>query len=57
MVGYLCVCKLAGVAVSGREGSMVQTFFETSVHINFTHSSYHMTRRSVIQGCPTLSDS
>ena len=33
---------------------MVQTFCESCVHFDFTHSSVHMTWRFVIQGCPTL---
>ena len=34
----------------------MRTFCESSVHFDFTHLSVHMTRRFVIQGCPTLTD-
>ena len=37
-----------------RESSLVQTFCESCVHFDFTHSSIHMNWRFVIQGCPTL---
>ena len=37
--------------LSGRESSLVQTFCE---QLDITHSSVHMTRRFVIQGCPSL---
>ena len=40
-------------ALSGRESTLVQTFCETCVHLDITHSSVHMTRRFEIQGCPT----
>ena len=42
------------LALSGRESSLVQTFCESCVHLDITHPSVHMTRRFVIQGCPTL---
>ena len=42
-------------ALSGRESSLVQTFCcEFCVQLGITHPSVHMTRRFVIQGCPTL---
>ena len=43
------------LALSGRESSLVQTFCEFCVQLDITHPSVHMTRRFVIQGCPTLS--
>ena len=43
------------MALSGRESSLVQTFFcEFCVQLDITHPSVHMIRRFVIQGCPTL---
>ena len=42
------------LALSGRESSLVQTFCESCLHLDITHPSVHMTRRVVIQGCPTL---
>ena len=42
------------LALSGRESSLVQTFCESCVHLDITHPSVYMTRRFVIQGCPTL---
>ena len=41
-------------ALSGEESSWVQTFCQSCVHFDFVHSSVHMTRQFVIQGCPTL---
>ena len=40
---------------SGRESSLVQIFCKFCVQLDITHPSVHMTRRFVIQGCPTLS--
>ena len=40
------------LALSGRESSLVQTFCESCEQLDITHSSIHMTRRFVIQGCP-----
>ena len=42
------------LALSGRESSLVQTFCESCEQLDITHPSIHMTRRFVIQGCPTL---
>ena len=42
------------LALSGTESSFVQTFWESCVHFDFTHSSFHMIRRFVIQSFPTL---
>ena len=42
------------LALSGRESSLVQTFCESCEQLDITHPSDHMTRRFVIQGCPTL---
>ena len=44
------------LALSGRESSLVQTFCESCEQLNVTHPSTRMTRRFVIQGCPTLKD-
>ena len=55
--GELSFLKLGAVLVGlsgGRESSLVQTFCESCVHFDITHPSVHITRRSVIQGCPTL---
>ena len=41
-------------SLSGEESSWVQTFCQSCVHFDFVHSSVHMTRQFVIQGCPTL---
>ena len=41
-------------ALSGRESSLVQTFCESCEQLDITHPCVHMTRRFVIQGCPTL---
>ena len=41
-------------ALSGEESSWVQTFCQSCVHLDFVHSSVHMTQQFVIQGCPTL---
>ena len=46
--------KLRFLALSGRESSLVQKFYESCVHLDITHPSVHMARRFVIQGCPTL---
>ena len=43
--------KIEFFALSGRESSLVQTSCEK---LDITHPSVHMTRRFVIQGCPTL---
>ena len=43
-------------ALLARESSLVQTFYESCVDFDFTHSFVHMTLRFVIQVCPTLSD-
>ena len=40
--------------VSGRESSLVQTFSESCKQLDVTYPSIHMTRRFVIQGCPTM---
>ena len=42
------------LALSGREGSLVQTFCESCEQLDITHPSDHMTQRFMIQGCPTL---
>ena len=42
------------LALSGRESILVQTFCESCVHFDFTHSSIHMTRKFAIQGFPTI---
>ena len=41
--------KLIFLALSGREGSLVQAFCESCVYLDFIHSSVHMTRRFVIR--------
>ena len=46
--------KIEFLALSGRETSLVRTFCESCVHLDIAHPSVHMTRRFVIQGCPTL---
>ena len=43
-----------GLALSGTESSLVQTFCESCVHLDITYLAIHMTRGLVIQGCPTL---
>ena len=40
-----------------KKNSLVQTFCESCEQLDITHPSVHMTRRFVIQGCPTLTDS
>ena len=45
--------KLSFLALSGRGSSLVQTFCEFCVQLDINHPSVHMTRRFVIQGCPT----
>ena len=45
--------KWVFLALSGRESSLVQTFCQSCVHLDITHSSVHMTQRFVIQGHPT----
>ena len=40
--------------LSCRESSLVQTFYESCVHLDITNPPIHMTRRFVSQGCPTL---
>ena len=42
------------LALSGRESSLVQTFCKSCAHLDITHPSVHMSRRFVIQSCPTL---
>ena len=42
------------LALSGRESSLVQPFCESCEQLDITLPSVHMTRRFVIQGCPTL---
>ena len=46
------------LALSGRESSLVRTkfFWESCVHLDITHLFVYMTRRFVIQGCPTLTE-
>ena len=46
--------KIQFLTLSGRESSLVQTFCESCEQLDITHPSIHMTRRFVIQGCPTL---
>ena len=46
--------KIEFLALSGRESSLVQTFFESCEQLDITHPSIHMTQTFVIQGCPTL---
>ena len=46
--------KIEFLAFSGRESSLAQTFCESCEQLDITHPSIHMTRRFVIQGCPTL---
>ena len=41
-------------ALSGRESSLIQTFYESCAHLDITHRSVHMSQRFVIRGCPTL---
>ena len=41
-------------ALSRRESSLVQTFWESYVHLDITHPSVHMTQRFVNQCYPTL---
>ena len=43
------------LSFSVNESSLTQSFCESCVHFGFTHSSVHINRRFVIQGCPTLS--
>ena len=43
------------LALSGRKSSLVKTFCEFCEQLDITHPSINMTRRFVIQGCPTLS--
>ena len=42
------------LALSGKESSLVQTFCQSCEQLDITYPSVHMTRRFVIQGCPTL---
>ena len=46
--------KIEFFALSGRESSLVQIFCESCEQLYITYPSDHMTRRFVIQGCPTL---
>ena len=42
------------LALSGRKNSLVQSFCESCEQLDITNPSTRMTRRFVIQGCPTL---